>query len=288
MDINQLKYFITVAHCQHMTSAAEQLNISQPALSLSISNLEKELNVKLFDRVGRGLVLNEYGTAYLKHAESAVDLLESGYEELSLMQNSSTCLNINYWMSSDMIPRMLILFSEQYPYIKFNAANGIEDYSFRFSFSSYAGPPNEPYDILLQEEICIAVPLSNPLSELDSIESLNDLKDQNFICVSDRLPFRKITDEFCALADFQPKIILENEDYRTLEHLLNLGIGVSFWPMKSWISSQKTTKYKLLHIKYPICMRTLYLSHPLSLEMTPPAEIFRRFALSYFKNIANR
>ncbi|WP_144053543.1 LysR family transcriptional regulator [Clostridium saccharoperbutylacetonicum] len=53
MDLLQLQYFKTVARLGHMTHTAEELHVAQPALSRTISKLEKELGVTLFDRVGR-------------------------------------------------------------------------------------------------------------------------------------------------------------------------------------------------------------------------------------------
>lgn len=64
MEWQQLEYFVTVAKLEHMTRAAEALAISQPALSRSISKLEEELGVPLFDRQGRSIMLNRYGELF--------------------------------------------------------------------------------------------------------------------------------------------------------------------------------------------------------------------------------
>lgn len=77
MDLLHLKYFQTVARMEHITKASHKLNIAQPALSKTISSLEKELGVQLFDRKGRYIVLNEYGRLFLKRVDSILDLVES-------------------------------------------------------------------------------------------------------------------------------------------------------------------------------------------------------------------
>lgn len=59
MELTQLRYFQTAAYYQHISRAAEELNISQPALSTMISRLEKELGVPLFDHNGRSIILNQ-------------------------------------------------------------------------------------------------------------------------------------------------------------------------------------------------------------------------------------
>ncbi len=61
-----------------MTRSAEQLSISQPALSRSIAKLEDELGVQLFDRKGRNVYLNRFGKMFLKHVEQSIKQIEMG------------------------------------------------------------------------------------------------------------------------------------------------------------------------------------------------------------------
>lgn len=65
MDVSALKYFIVAAQTEHMSRAAEKLNITQPSLSASIKRLEADIGFQLFDRTGRGIRLNEYGRIFL-------------------------------------------------------------------------------------------------------------------------------------------------------------------------------------------------------------------------------
>lgn len=78
MELLQLYYFRTVAKNQHMTNAAEELRIAQPALSKTIARLEEDLGVPLFDRQGRSIKLNTFGQAFLRKVETALNALEDG------------------------------------------------------------------------------------------------------------------------------------------------------------------------------------------------------------------
>jgi len=78
MELLQLKYFQTVARQEHMTRAAAELGIAQPALSQTISRLEAELGISLFERVGRGIRLSEFGKAYALRVERIFQELEEG------------------------------------------------------------------------------------------------------------------------------------------------------------------------------------------------------------------
>ena len=76
MNLHQLQYFDCLSQTLHYQRAAEQLGISQPALSRSISTLEAELGVPLFERRGRGVELSRYGAAFASHISLA---MQEGY-----------------------------------------------------------------------------------------------------------------------------------------------------------------------------------------------------------------
>lgn len=65
MDLHYLKLFNTVASLGSMTKASEQMHISQPALSIQIKKLEDGLGLKLFNKIGTRLILNENGEILL-------------------------------------------------------------------------------------------------------------------------------------------------------------------------------------------------------------------------------
>lgn len=74
MNLNQLHYFVTLAHIEHYTRAAEMLSITQPSLSHAISMLEQELETNLFEKRGRNVVLTKYGKVFLEYVEEALKI----------------------------------------------------------------------------------------------------------------------------------------------------------------------------------------------------------------------
>ena len=82
MDLLQLRYFQAVARHQHVSRAAAELRVAQPALSRAIARLEAELGVPLFDRRGRRVRLNRFGAMFLVRADRALDELDQGQHEL--------------------------------------------------------------------------------------------------------------------------------------------------------------------------------------------------------------
>ena len=78
MNLQQLYYFQKIAECQQYTQAAKELHVTQATLSYAISNLEKELRVRLFERRGKSVRLTECGKAYLSCVRDALQALERG------------------------------------------------------------------------------------------------------------------------------------------------------------------------------------------------------------------
>ena len=85
MKLTQLQYFKTVAELGKISLAAKKLYVSPPALSIAITNLEKELGVQLFDRANNRITLNEQGKTYLRHVNQILGDLSHAKEEVQSM-----------------------------------------------------------------------------------------------------------------------------------------------------------------------------------------------------------
>lgn len=82
LELSQLKYFVVVAKQENMSRAAEMLFVSQPDLSTSISKLEAELGVPLFDRRRGKIILNQNGERLLESVAQALNILDTGIQSL--------------------------------------------------------------------------------------------------------------------------------------------------------------------------------------------------------------
>ena len=81
-NLNNYKVFYNVAKYKSLSKAAEKLYISQPAISKSISKLEEGLEIKLFDRTSKGVMLTDEGEVLYKHIESAFESIIKGEDEI--------------------------------------------------------------------------------------------------------------------------------------------------------------------------------------------------------------
>lgn len=120
MELLQLQYFLTVARLEHVTEAARSLHVTQSSLSKTIQRLEEDLGVPLFDRTGRKLRLNEFGSRFLHRAERALFELEQGKQELSDFSSPEYGTLELAVTTASTLPNILREFRKKRPYIHFH------------------------------------------------------------------------------------------------------------------------------------------------------------------------
>jgi DNA-binding transcriptional LysR family regulator len=118
MTLEQLRIFVAVADKQHVTQAARELNLTQSATSAAIAALEGRYGIRLFDRVGRGIVLTHSGRTFLSEARAVLARAHSAEQSLrdiaglkggKVVVGASQTI-ANYWM-----PPRLLAFQAAYP-----------------------------------------------------------------------------------------------------------------------------------------------------------------------------
>lgn len=258
MELNQLRYFYEAARLEHITRAANALGVAQPAITLSVHRLEKELGVKLFRRCGRGVILTECGKYLYEKLGSVFKALDTIPEDVRHIANfEKDTVNINLLAASTLLTDIIIEYKKKNP-----------DVTFRISQQTGTGGSdiivrNEPGEVnadskeafTLYEKIYIAVPFDSPLAKNKSIR-LEDVRDEGFISLAGSKHFRAMCDLFCSSAGFAPKIVFESDDPYTVKNLIATGMGVGFWPEFSW-GKLDGSEVKLISISYPECSRTL-------------------------------
>ena len=127
MTLEQLRIFVAVAERQHVTRAAEALNLAQSAASHAIAALEARHDTKLFDRVGRRIELTEAGQAFLTEARAI--LARVGAAELTLseyagLQRGTLTVQASQTIASYWLPKRLVAFRRAHPLIEIHLAVG--------------------------------------------------------------------------------------------------------------------------------------------------------------------
>jgi len=118
MTLEQLRIFIAVAERQHVTQAAHQLNLTQSATSAAIAALETRYGIKLFDRVGRGIVLTQTGRDFLTEARAVVARAKAAAEvldDLAGLKRGSLNLAASQTVANYWLPPRIAAFRKAYP-----------------------------------------------------------------------------------------------------------------------------------------------------------------------------
>ncbi|MEK4978729.1 LysR family transcriptional regulator [Bacillus sp. FSL K6-6540] len=250
MELLQLKYFLEVARLEHMTEAARSLHVTQSSLSKTISRLEEDLGVPLFDRVRRKLRLNEFGSRFYFRAERALFELEQGKQEISdLSSPEHGTLELAVTTAST-LPQILREFRNKRPDIQFHVqmltmqemVTLLHRGEVDFCLSS---PPIKGEDIECQimfiDPILVAVPTGHRLANRNSI-SLTELRDECFVGVKRGYGTRDLVDSICKSVGFVPTYVYKGDEPARLSSLVEAGIGIAFIP--------STARYSGEHIKY--------------------------------------
>ena len=118
MDLANLSAFIAIAESGSFSGAAERLFLTQPAISKRIAGLEQQLDVRLFDRLGREVTLTEAGRALLPRAYQILNVLDDTRRALTNLNGAVSgrlTLATSHHIGLHRLPPLLRVFTRQYP-----------------------------------------------------------------------------------------------------------------------------------------------------------------------------
>lgn len=243
MDINQLKYFLSVAQTLNFSEAARRNGLTQPSISHHISELEKQLGCRLFVRSKRSVVLTDAGKAFLPHALEIVEISRKAALELSALESGSGGhLSIAaLTTSSAILSRCLSSFSSVHPdvTVDINFTSGrtqsliMNDtkYDLHFAVEEMV-PVGETFNLIHagRDRLCLALPANHPLAG----EPLNfsKLRGERFISVSQNdgpALYNQIM-KVCEKRGYRPRIVCQYDRAEAVLLSVGAGLGISIIP----------------------------------------------------------
>ncbi len=252
MNFQNLEYFLTVASEGNITRAAEQLHVSQQALSNQISRMEQDLGCRLFDR-GQKLELTYAGEQFKASAEKILDIKRQISTELDDIGNNKRGelrIGISHTRGQAILPLILPKFSRLYPGVDLHVIEGsthiLEEHLQKgridvlIGFAPFMVDCAE-YSPLMTEHLFLIIPKLllkesfGPTAEsvLDSYRRKPDIrlfKDLPFVLlrVGDRI--RSIVDREFYRMGISPKIRIETQNIQTAFALASEGMGITVCP----------------------------------------------------------
>ncbi len=254
MELLQLKYFRTVAELEKISAAAKALYISAPALSTSISRLEKELGVQLFDRYAKRIALNAQGEIFLRYVNQMFDALECGKKEL--LQNAIR-QNKHIWVAtttSNLWMDLITEFSQACPQYTLSCTNlNLDKLSLGFLSTQYAFllaaeediPPTLTDDmksiVLFEDRPAVMMHPNHPLASRSSVDIQELAQQILFIPMQGTAQYERFAKLFVANGVEFPKAT--SCSYQFYRNLVEEQMGIAF-------STEHTGRIDRSNIRY--------------------------------------
>ena len=254
MDLRHARTFVAVAELGTVSKAAQQLRIAQPALSRQISHLERELGLKLFDRVGRRLMLTGEGEQLLGDCRTLLSCAMVVGERAQQLQGGETGV-LKVASSPQIIegtmPEFLRRYAQRYPkvQVKLTEAIGWADtvrmlergeVQLGQNLMSAAGKDQRFASYALEPIDLLAACRSTLTLGSDGRVEIAELAPYPLLLLDNSYVFRRNFDAACRLAGLEPDIAYESRTPHTLLAMAESGHGVAVIP-----SGLRTDRHRL-------------------------------------------
>lgn len=246
MELLHLRYFCTVARLENISRAAREHHIPQPAMSRTISQLEKELGVSLFDRTSNRLSLTEDGRQFYTYVTKGLLAIDDAVQCIQKKEASATTdirllLNTN----RDIILRFISNFIKRNPEANFlidhtnsSPSKGTSGQNLNHHLCISALPVRSEFNRsipLLKERLMIAVYHEHPFASRDSI-ALQELAHERFVLLSSSFRMHTFFLDYCRANGLELQISMYCADPSYVRYVVDLGLGISLMPERSWQS----------------------------------------------------
>jgi len=297
--LDQLRILKAIAVEGSFKRAADSLYVSQPAVSLQVQNLERQLDVPLFDRGGRRAQLTEAGHLLLSYGEKILTLCQEtcrAIEDLQNLQGGTLIVGASQTTGTYLLPRMIGMFRQKYSDVAvqlhvhstrrtaWSVANGQVDLA--IIGGEIPGELAESLEIVpyAEDELVLILPVFHPFAKLETIQK-EDLYKLQFIGLDSQSTIRKVIDQVLARCDIDArrfKFEMELNSIEAIKNAVQSGLGAAF---VSTSAIAKELQMGVLHrapIEGVVVKRTLWLIFNPNRYRSKAAEAFSREILPQF------
>lgn len=244
MQLQQLRYFATVAGLRHFTRAAEVLHVAQPSLSQQIRALERELGAELFHRVRGNITLTDAGEALLPLARRILadaDTAHREVQEVAQLRRGRVRLGAPPSLCASLVPDVLRTYHARYPGIDLlvdeggsrdlvrTLAAGELDLALIITPLGAAAPALATTELLHEELVVVTSPSDPPPVRRRRIR-VEDLRDLPMVMFRRGYDLREITISACREAGFEPSFTVEGGEMDAVLGFVRAGLGLAVVP----------------------------------------------------------
>ncbi len=269
MDTHTLQAFVTVAESGSFSLAAEQLFITQSAVSKRIAQLEEQLNSRLFDRIGRHISLTEAGTTLLPKARAILLQLQDAKRSLSNLSGEvggTLAVAASHHISLHRLPPILRHYTRAYPDVELNlrfdesevAYEGVLRGDFEIALITLSPHPDKNIRAqpIWNDRLCYVVAHDHPLAGKQKV-SLEELTQYNAILPGERTFTRQIVENQFASLGLQLNVSMSTNYLDTIKMMVEIGLGWSLLPETMTASGLTTLEVDA----HPVTRYLGYITH---------------------------
>jgi len=241
MEMQQVRYFAALARTLNFTRAAEQCNVSQPALTRAIQQLEHELGGPLFHRERNNTHLSELGRLmqpYLESVEASTHAAKQAAQAAKKIQNITLTLGAMCTIGPQLIAELIVRFQAEHPDIEVHVVDGearsmIDALEKGDLHLSIVGVPEELPDTLHQvpifsERFVIVIPRGHPWEKKNAVR-VAELNGEPYVGRSNCEVFQMVTEDFARRGVTTKKVFSSPRD-EWVQKMIKAGLGFGFFP----------------------------------------------------------
>lgn len=242
MELTPMRYFVAMARAGTMSKAAEELGVTQPALSAMMKKLEAEVGARLLDRTRRGVELTEAGRVFLAGAEEALRRVEGAVKsvrELVGLEHGSIRLGGGATAIAYLLPRVLSEFRRQHReirvYIREAGSRAVAEAVLSGELDlgvvtlpvGSVGADDLVKVPLVHDELRLIVPPGHRLSEAKSFR-WRDVEGESLVAFEAGTAVRRLIDRAIAEAGVSLEVAMELRSIDSIRRMVGAGVGVGF------------------------------------------------------------
>jgi DNA-binding transcriptional LysR family regulator len=240
MDLRELQVFVEVVKQGGFSAATKVVFATQPTVSRAIKQLEDEMGVQLFDRVGRKVKLTVAGERVYPHAVAILaerENLRNDLADLNGIRRGRIRLGLSRLGSSLLFTQLVLQFRESHPGIEIELVErgvltlqqSLRDGSLDLAICQLPVPEDLDWILVHDEPLMALVARSNPLAHRPSV-TLDQLTDQPFILFEQGFALNAMIVTACQARGFTPKVAASSGQTDFIQALVAAGAGVAFLP----------------------------------------------------------
>ena len=239
MTLAQLKYFVSICDHGSLSLASKFLFVTQPALSSAVTHLEKEYNLKLFERKNNAMVLTKDGEFFYEKAKGILESVSIFEHDLNDLSNKKTTIRIGVppMIGSFLFPKVYDQYMIRHLDAKFeiweegslSVRNKIMNGTLDLGFSILNESENEQYqrEVILETELLFCVSKSNPISEKESL-TIRDIQNEPIIFMREGFYQSRLIKSMYNEIGLVPNIVLVSSQILVIRNFIKINAGGAF------------------------------------------------------------